>query len=139
SQTQLGTIFGTISDPSGAIIPDAAVTIVSRSTGLKREALTGNTGEYRFPGLPTGSYALRIEKEGFQAQVEEGIVLTSASEVMMNLSLAVGARQEQVTVGASVSAVDSTTSAIGERLAERSIAELPLNGRDLFAAAILKP
>lgn len=76
SQTQLATVFGTINDPSGAVIPGAQVTIVNQSTGLKRGALTDTTGQYRLAGLPTGSYALRTEKEGFQTQVREGLALT---------------------------------------------------------------
>jgi hypothetical protein len=139
SQTQLATIFGTISDPSGAVIPVAAVTIVNQSTGLKRETLTRSDGDYRFAGLPTGNYVLRADKEGFQPQVREGIALTSASEIAVNLSLGLGGRQEQVTVSANVTAIDNTTSTVGGLLAERSLAELPVNGRDLFQAASLTP
>src|SRR5215472_3064213 len=78
SQTQLATIFGTITDPSGATIPEAAVTIVNQSTGLKREVLTRTTGQYHVPGLPTGDYVVRIEKPGFQTQLHEAVTLTSA-------------------------------------------------------------
>ena len=139
SQTQLATVFGTITDPSGAVIPGAPVTVVNQSTGLKRTALTDMTGAYRLAGLPTGNFTLRIEKEGFQTQVREGITLTSAAEVMVNLSLAIAGRQEAVTVGANAIPIDNTTSTVGGRLAERSLTELPLNGRDLFAAALLEP
>jgi len=139
SQTQLATVSGSISDPSGAVISEATVAIVNQSTGLKRESRTRAIGDYRFAGLPTGSYVLRVEKEGFQPQVREGIALTSASEVMVNLSLALGGRQEQVTVSANATTIDNTTSTVGGLLAERSLAELPLNGHDLFAAAILEP
>ena len=139
SQTQLATVFGTISDPSGAVIPGVTVTIVNQSTGLKREVLTRNAGEYRLAGLPAGTYALRADKEGFQPQVREGTALSSGSEVMVNLTLAVGGRQEQVTVAASVTAIDNSTSAVGGLLEQRSLIELPLNGQDLFAAAILEP
>jgi hypothetical protein len=102
SQTQLATVFGTINDPSGAVIPAAKVTIVNQSTGLKRSTLTDMTGQYHLAGLPTGDYALRTEKAGFQTQVREKVALTSASEVMINLSLAIGAQPEQVTVSANV-------------------------------------
>jgi hypothetical protein len=135
SQTQLATVFGTMNDPSGAVIPGAQVTIVNQSTGLKRATLTDMTGRYRLAGLQPGNYALRTEKEGFQTQVREGIGLTPASEVMINLSLAIGAKSEHVTVSAAVTAIDNTTSTIGGTVAERSLIELPLNGRDLFNAA----
>ena len=75
SQTQLATVSGTITDPSGAVVPGVSVTIVSQGTGLKRSALTDTAGEYRFAGLPTGSYSLRIEKTGFQSQMREGVEL----------------------------------------------------------------
>jgi hypothetical protein len=68
SQTQLATVSGTITDPSGAVVPGVSVTIVSQGTGLKRSALTDTAGEYRFAGLPTGNYSLRMEKTGFQSQ-----------------------------------------------------------------------
>src|SRR5580692_3475069 len=71
SQTQLATVSGTITDPSGAVVPGVSVTIVSQGTGLKRSALTDTVGEYRFAGLPIGNYSLRIEKAGFQSQVRE--------------------------------------------------------------------
>src|SRR5262252_3546317 len=75
SQTQLATVFGTITDPSGAVVPGAQVTIVNQSTALKRSTLTDMAGQYRLAGLPTGNYALRTEKEGFQTQVREAIAL----------------------------------------------------------------
>jgi hypothetical protein len=138
-QTQLATVFGTITDPSGAVIPAAHVAIVNQSTGLKREVLTGMTGQYHLAGLPTGDYVVRVEKPGFQTQLRAGITLTSASEVMINVSLTIGDQPQRVSVIASVTAIDNTTSTVGGLIAERSLAKLPLNGRDLFSAAILEP
>src|SRR5262245_3190054 len=139
SQTQLATVFGTIADPSGAVVPGAQVTIVNQSTGLTRGALTDTTGQYRLPGLPTGNYAVRIEKNGFQTQVREGITLTSASEVLISLSLTVGDQRQEVAVVASVTAIDNTTSTVGGLVAEQSLTNLPLNDRDVFNAAVLEP
>jgi outer membrane receptor protein involved in Fe transport len=139
SQTQLATVFGTINDPSGAVIPGAQITIVNQSTGLKRATVSDMAGQYHLAGLPTGNHTLRAEKEGFQTQVREGIELTSASEALINFSLAIGAHPEHVTVSAGVTTIDNTTSTAGRILAERNLTELPLNGRDLFNAAILEP
>ncbi|MGB7354875.1 MAG: carboxypeptidase-like regulatory domain-containing protein, partial [Acidobacteriaceae bacterium] len=80
SQTGLATVSGTITDPSGAVVPGVGVTIVNQGTGLKRHGLTDTAGEYRFVGLPTGNYSLRFEKTGFQSQTRDGIQLTSAAE-----------------------------------------------------------
>src|SRR5215467_577481 len=74
-QTQLATVFGTITDPTGAVIAGARVTVSSVSTGLKRVALTDINGQYHVAGLPPGIYSVRTEKENFQTQVVEGIAL----------------------------------------------------------------
>src|SRR6266567_1043373 len=111
-QTQLATIFGTITDVTGAAISGAQVTILNQSTGLKRDASTELTGQYHIAGLPTGTYSVRVEKEGFQSQVREGIALTSASEIVMNLSLSVGDLKQQLTVRADVPTIDNTTSTV---------------------------
>jgi hypothetical protein len=139
SQTQLAAVSGIITDPSGAVVPGAGVTVVSRGTGLKRSALTDTAGEYRFAGLPTGSYSLRIEKTGFQSQVREGIELNSAAEVTINSQLAIGDLSQQTTVIANVAGIDNTTSSVSELLPEQSLAELPLDNRDLFSAVALEP
>src|SRR5580698_4806434 len=124
SQTQLATVSGTITDPSGAAVPGVSATIVSQGTGLKRSALTDTAGEYRFAGLPTGTYSLRMEKTGFQSQIREGIELTSAAEVTINSQLAIGDLSQQTTVSANVAGIDSATSTVEGLLPEHSLTEL---------------
>jgi len=138
-QTQLASVFGTITDASGAVVSDAHLTFVNKSTGLKRDVSTDLNGQYRVTGLPTGSYSARVEKEGFQTQVREELALTSASEFIMNVSLTVGDLKQEVTVRADVPTIDNSTSTVGGLLPEHTLTELPLNGRDLFKAAILEP
>src|SRR5215467_3404415 len=127
-QTQLATVFGTVSDPTGAVIAGADVTVSSTSTGLKREGLTDLKGEYRVAGLPQGTYAVRAAKEKFQTQVLEGIALSSGASIAINLSMKVGSVPQDVTVKADA-AIDTTTSTISEAIAEPRLTELPLNGR----------
>jgi Carboxypeptidase regulatory-like domain/TonB dependent receptor len=138
-QSELATVFGTVTDPSGAVIPAAQVTIVNQNTGLKRGTVTDMTGQYHLAGLPTGNYVVRAAREGFQTQVREGVGLTSASAVMINFSLAVGSQPQQLTVSGDVNEIDSTTSTVSGLVAEQTLTELPLNGRDLSKAAILEP
>ena len=138
-QTQLATIFGTITDASGAAIPGAQVTILNQSTGLKRSAFTDLAGQYRIAGLPLGDYSVRVEKRDFQTQVREGVALVSASEIMLNVSLSVGERQEKVAVGGDPPTIDTTTSSVSAAIPERTIIGLPINGDDLFNAVILEP
>src|SRR5580700_3978251 len=139
SQTQLVTVSGTVTDPTGAVVPDVVATIFSKGTGLKRSAPTGPAGEYRFAGLPTGNYSLRIEKPGFQSQVREGVELTSAAAVMINSQLAIGDLSQETTINAGAAAIDSTTSTVEGLVPEQSLAELPLDNRDLFSAVTLVP
>src|SRR5271166_5236400 len=139
SQTQLATVSGTIADPSGAVVPGVSVTVVSQGTGLKRSALTDTAGQYRFAGLPTGNYSLRIEKTGFRSQIREEVVLTSAAEVMINSQLAIGDISQQTTVSANAAGIDNTTSTVEGLLPEQSLTELPLDNRDLFSAVTLEP
>src|SRR5499427_8278133 len=137
-QTQLASVLGTITDASGAVISDAHVSFLNKSTGLKRDASTDLNGQYRVTGLPSGSYSARVEKEGFQTQVREELAFTSASEFLMNLSLTVGDLKQEVTVRADVPTIDNSTSTVGGLLPEHTLTELPLNGRDLIKAAILE-
>jgi Carboxypeptidase regulatory-like domain len=139
SQTQLATVSGIISDPSGAVVPGVVVTIFSQGTGLKRSAPTDTAGEYRFAGLPTGTYSLRIAKPGFQSQVREGVELNSAAEVRINSQLAIGDLSQETTVNASADAIDSTTSTVNGLVPEQSLSELPLDNRDLFSAVTPGP
>ena len=139
SQTQVAAVFGVVSDGSGAVIPAAQVTMVNNATGLKRGSATDGAGQFHLSGLPIGTYTVRTEKQGFQAQIREGLVLTSASELTINISLAVGELPQQVTVRAGVAAIDNTTSTASGSVGERRLTELPIDGRDLFHAAILEP
>src|SRR5467141_2372238 len=138
AQTQLGTLFGIVTDASGAVVPGAEVSVENVTTGLKRDGSTDKTGEYQLVGLPTGRYTLRVQKEGFQTEVREGIALSPGAAIGINLSLVVGKLSVHATVEAGVPSVDTTTTVEG-MIAERSLTALPLDGRDLFKAAILVP
>src|SRR5215469_4448309 len=138
SQTQLSTVFGTVTDSTGAVIPGAQVAILNQSTGLKRSTPTDTNGQYRLAGLPPGMYTIRAEKEKFQTDVLEGIALSSGAAVATDLSLRVGGISEQVTVYADV-AINNTTSSVSGAIAEQNLTNLPLNGRDLFKTAVLEP
>jgi hypothetical protein len=105
---------------------------------VKRVALTDITGRYQLAGLPPGMYAVRAEKENFQTAVLEEIALSPGAAIAINLSLRVGTVPQNVTVTADV-AIDTISSTVGGAIAERSLTDLPLNGRDLFKTPILQP
>jgi len=138
AQTQLGTVFGTVTDSTGAVIANAQVTVSSTSTGLKRVCLSDIEGQYRLAGLPPGMYTLRAEREKFQTQIVEAVVLRSGAAISINLALRLGIVSQNVTVEAEA-VIDTTTSTVSGAIAERSLTDLPLNGRDLFKTVILEP
>jgi len=106
---------------------------------LKRDGRTDKTGEYQLVGLPTGRYTLRVQKEGFQTEVREGIALSPGAAIGINLSLVVGKLSAHLTVEAGVPSVDTTTNTTVEgMIAEASLTTLPLDGRDLFKTALLQ-
>jgi hypothetical protein len=76
-QSELASVFGIVSDSSGAVIPAAQVTIVNQSSGLTRDTISSVAGQYHLAGLPTGNYVVRAAREGFRTQVREGVALTS--------------------------------------------------------------
>ena len=86
AQTQLATVFGTITDSTGAVITEAYVTVSSINTGLKRAGLTDIKGQYHLAGLPPGMYTVCAEKEKFQTQTLEGIALSSGASTRRVLS-----------------------------------------------------
>ena len=139
AQIRLATVSGTVTDPSGPAIPGARVTIVNEGTGLERVVFTDPEGHYHLSGLPTGTYSARVERERFQTQVRESISLVAGSELSMNFSLVLGELPQQVTVSASTTAIDNTSSTVGGLLTEQSLTDLPLNGRDVFNAALFEP
>jgi len=139
SQSQLATVSGTITDKNGAVILRARVVILNQGTGLERNTATDTAGMYHFSGLPSGPYTIRVEDQGFQTQVREGVAIVSGSESVIDFSLTVGDLRQQVTVNANASGIDSTTSTVSGFVAEQSLTKLPLDNQDLFSAVALEP
>src|ERR1700692_3628126 len=98
AQTFRGTILGTVTDATGAVIPGATVTIRNVNTGLVRTTETQADGSYRVPELPIGTYNVTVEKADFQSAVTSGVKVDVAAERRVDSALKPGAVQEQITV-----------------------------------------
>src|SRR5438552_12833378 len=99
AQQNTGTILGVVKDSSGALVPGAGIIILNEETGLTRTVTTVENGAFRAPALPVGRYTLRIELTGFRTQVQRGMTLEVAQELVVNPTLEVGAvTQEEVVV-----------------------------------------
>jgi hypothetical protein len=130
---------GLITDPSGAGIPNANVSIKNTGTGEVREVPTNANGFYSAPNLLPGKYEVTITAQGFNKLVQKGIILTVGEQQALNLTLKVGQVSETVEVTAAPPEVQTSSSTVGSTVDERTVRELPLNGRDWTSLATLEP
>ncbi len=141
----LGTISGMITDPSGSVIPSAAITVTEVGTGISRNAFSGPEGYYLLNSLRPTGYKLSVSATGFAAFTQEGITLPADQSITLNVVLKVGSSSESVTVNAAAAQVDTTTSTLGQVVDTRRMDDLPLNGRNaatlttLVAGAVNAP
>ena len=122
-------LTGTVKDASGAVIPDATVTVKHVETGLTRTTQTDAGGNYSILSLPVGEYEVTTEKSGFNQQVRRGITLVVGQQAVVNLTLEVGNVEQQVTVTGEAPIVNTTLSPTSGLVGEKEVKDLPLNGR----------
>jgi hypothetical protein len=132
-------ILGTVTDSSGAAIPDAKVTIKNPALGIERTTQSNQTGSYEVAALPPGIYNVQVEKTGFETQLAKGVVLDVSNNVVQNFGLRVASTSEVVTVEATAPLVETTTMTVGSTIDQRTVQELPLNGRHFVDLALLVP
>jgi len=125
-----GALSGTVTDASGAVVPNATVTATSLDTGQARNATTGADGTYRFTLLPPGNYRVRIEATGFKPIEVPSATVSVTETAVLDRSLEVGAQTQTVTVESEVVAVQTESSALGTIATSRTVTELPLNTRN---------
>jgi hypothetical protein len=139
SAQEAGTILGVVKDPSGAVIPNATVTIMNVDTTVSRTATTGPDGAFRVPALQPGHYSVKVEAAGFQTQTQTGLTLNVAQELVVNAALQVGAASQEVTVTGEAPIVNTTTSSLGTLVNDQRVSDLPLNGRNYLDLTLLTP
>jgi hypothetical protein len=125
-----GSITGTVSDPTGASIPGATVTVASPATGLSRVAETNASGNFVFPDLPIGAYTLQITKAGFETQKRSATELLTGQTIGLDIKLVVGAATQSVDVGADTQQIQTTTPEIASSVDQQQMQDLPLNQRN---------
>jgi hypothetical protein len=139
SQATVGRIFGSITDPSGAFIPGASVTITDVDRGTSRTLVTDEAGAYNAPSLSPGTYRARAELPGFKTVERPNIVLEIGKELKIDLTLEPGAVSEKVTVTDEVPMIETANAVLGGTLQPGTIADLPLNGRNFMNLLQLRP
>src|SRR6185437_2838392 len=139
AQVSTATMFGTVTDASGAAIPDANVTIRQTETGFVRVVKTGGGGEYRADFLPIGPYSVTVEAKGFKTLNRQGLTLTVTEEAHLDLSLSVGGEATTVEVTAEIPLLNTGNSTLGRTISNREIENLPLVDRNVYTLLDLTP
>jgi hypothetical protein len=139
AQVTGATLSGTVEDASRAVVRQAQISITNVSTGITRALTTDSSGFYTVPNLLPGSYDITASAPGFANVIQRGITLTVGAQQVLNFSLKVGQRTENVEVTGGAPAVQLETSTIGDVVGSKAIVDLPLNGRDWTQLATLQP
>ncbi len=139
AQSYTDTIRGTVTDPSGATVPGASVTVSDTNTGLTRSMSTGTAGEFEFVSLPIGTYKIAATAKGFRGEVQTGLDLHVNDIKLVTMKLTVGPTSESVTVEANPVAVETQTGQVAGLIDGTQVRELPMNGRNFMQLTQLQP
>src|SRR5262245_35363023 len=132
-------IRGTVSDPTGAIVPGVSVTIEDKGTGATRTAITDDSGRYQILQVPPGLYRLRAELSGFKTVVRDNLQLLVNTPTTLNLKFEVGQMNESVEVMAAATTINTVDATIGNTIQNSQISSLPLEGRNIVGLLSLQP
>ena len=136
---QEATVVGTVTDPSGSVVPNVTITITNVKTGALRSLTTNDVGQYVAPGLPIGTYNLKAESSGFKVEESTGVVLNVNDRVRIDFQMKMGTKAETVSVESNTIAVQTDSSEISSLSSGTQMSELSTNGRSIYTYVILTP
>jgi hypothetical protein len=136
---QEATILGTVTDPSGAAVPNASVTITNTDTGVERTLPSNDEGQYVAPDLHIGHYTVRANATGFKVAEQKNVSLAVGDRSRIDFKLQVGSAQETVTVEANTQSVQTDTGEVSNVITGQQITQLATNGRSLYSLFALAP
>jgi carboxypeptidase family protein len=139
AQQDKGTIAGIVFDQSGAVIPNAKVTLKNAGTSQTRTMTTGTSGEYVFTPVEVGIYEITVEVTGFQSQVKRNLQLQVQQKLDVNFTLQVGTESNIIDVEATAPPLQTSDSSLGQVVDTQKVVNLPLNGRDIYQLVYLVP
>jgi len=139
AQSAGATLTGVITDKSGAVVANAKVQIKNTDNGQVREVTTNTAGLYSAPNLQPGPYEVKVTAAGFSSAQQKGVVLNVGMEQALNITMQLGQVTETVEVSDLTPAIETTSSTVGATVEQKTVVELPLNGRDWTQLATLQP
>lgn len=137
AQVDTGSITGTVTDPSGAVVSGAKVTLTNEGTGATLTVTTGSDGTYTFSPVRIGSYKIEASAQGFKTVTQSHIVVNVSSNVLANLKLPTGSVTETIEVTTSIPVLQTQDASVGQVMDTRNVNNLPLNGRNFTFLAQL--
>ena len=126
------TLTGTVTDPGGAVVPKAKVTLTSSEIGVTRTYTTSEQGFYSFTQLPPSTYQLEVQANGFNSHLQKGVSLDAGQSASLNVKLTMGSVSQQVVVTSEAPLINTTNANIGAEVNSKQIVELPLNDRNVY-------
>ena len=137
SAQSTSTIYGTVHDKSGAVVPNAQVTATSQDTGITYPTQTDATGNYQITGLRVGNYRVEITANGMQKQVVNALRIDVSRNVQQNFDLDVATASTELTVAGAAPVIESSTMTVGQVIDQKTVQEIPLNGRHFVDLGLL--
>src|SRR5436305_11693151 len=137
--TDLGTIRGTVTDPSGAVVANASVTVADQATGSLRHTETNPHGEYQMFGLPSGTYKVTIAAPGMTSHDITDLTLKGSDTVNANAVLKISGATESVSVTTEAATINTADQSIADTITSREILDLPRDSRDVYSFLYLNP
>jgi hypothetical protein len=133
-------LTGTVTDPSGAAVPNAQIAVRNPEHGINRTGTSNGSGDFLFASLPIGSYDLIVTAQGFKKYEAQGVVLRVAEKARVDVALQVGTIATEVVVqGSEVAQVETQSSDLGNTISGKEVSQLELNGRDFTQLVSLSP
>jgi hypothetical protein len=139
AQQEQGSIWGLVTDQSGAVVPNVQMTLLNVGTSQSRTLSTGTDGVYVFTPLPIGSYQVTAEVSGFRTEVRTGLELHVQEKLEVDFRLEIGQTNQRVEVKSAAPPLQTAEASLGQVVGQRDIVNLPLNGRNIYQLVVLSP
>ena len=132
-------ILGTVTDATGAVVPNATVTLVNLGTNEKRTENTNGSGDYTFSLLPVGHYSVSVKAAGFQASITKDLAVEAGDRARNDVHLSLGSESQTIEVTASTPLLQADSATVSSTVTARAVQDLPLNGRNFVQLVALVP
>jgi hypothetical protein len=133
------TFQGTVSDEKGAVVPNATVIVRNQATGIERTVQTDSSGNFQVAALPAGMYSVEVQAQGFKSAAVSDLNIEVARTVNKNFELQVGSLEQKVNITADTPVIETGTTSVGQVINQRTVQEIPLNGRHFVDLGLLIP